>query len=291
MRHEEREDESDGREGAAVLRADLHTHTTYSDGSCSPAEVAARATEAGVELLAMTDHDSLEGAEEKAAAVRAHGLIGVSGWEVSAYRKGRVHVLGYGCRAGEAYRAFSEERRACALIRAGEMIERANAKLGLSVTIGEAERFHEKKDTPLHTMHVVRAFCERLGRDVRSVYSQLFEWGKPAYSEYGRPSPGDAVNVIHACGGIAVLAHPGKIRIRKTDRFTIMDEVRELGIDGIECYHSSHTEEEAERYVKYAREHRLLVTGGSDFHADGRGRKVGFPLFTAAEDLLAALGL
>ena len=271
------------------MRADLHIHTYYSDGAYPPAQIAAMAREAGLSLISMTDHDSLAGLEEKTRAAADSGLSYMPGWEVSAYRGDlKVHILGYGCRICAPYEQFLRARREGALARAEDIIARANEYFGLDVTLADAERFHQKKDAPLHTMHIVAAFAERLGRDKGDLYAAAFEPGKPCHSLIGRPSPQDAIDVIHASGGIAVLAHPGRIKLSAERRFSLMDELVGRGLDGIECSHSDHTEEQTAQFAAYARLRGLLQTGGSDFHAEGRNRVIGQPPFSPSEELLAA---
>ena len=271
------------------MRADLHIHTYYSDGAYSPAQIAAMAREAGLSLISMTDHDSLAGLEEKTRAAADCGLSYVPGWEVSAYQGDlKVHILGYGCRICAPYEQFLRARREGALARAEDIIARANEYFGLDVTLADAERFHQKKDAPLHTMHIVAAFAERLDRDKGDLYAAAFEPGKPCHSLIGRPSPQDAIDVIHASGGIAVLAHPGRIKLSAERRFSLMDELVGRGLDGIECSHSDHTEEQTAQFAAYARLRGLLQTGGSDFHAEGRNRVIGQPPFSPSEELLAA---
>ena len=138
-------------------------------------------------------------------------------------------------------------------------------------------------------MHIVAAFAARLGCNKGDLYAAAFEPGKPCHSTLGRPAPRDAIDVIHASGGIASLAHPGRIKLEDEGRFSLMDELVDAGLDGIECSHSDHTEEQTEQFAAYARLRGLLRTGGSDFHAEGRSRVVGQPPFTPAEELLAAL--
>lgn len=269
------------------MRADLHIHTYYSDGKYSPHEIARRAAEAGLDLISMTDHDSLEGLPEKRAAAREAGLSFIAGWEVSSYAgDAKVHVLGYGCRPCAAYEQFLEERKRGALVRAEEMIAKGNAYFHLSLSLADAERFHLKKSAPLHTMHVVSAFSERLGIGKGELYLSAFASGRPCYSGRMRPAPQDAIRVIHASGGIASLAHPGRIPLDEESRFALMNELADGGLDGIECYHSDHTFTEAERFASFARERGLLITGGSDFHAEGRNRVIGQPPFRPSEALL-----
>ncbi len=273
------------------MRADLHCHSHYSDGFYSPEEVLLRAKSSGVTLCSITDHDSMEGAEEKRACAKALGICYLDGWEVSAYLKGKVHVLGYGCQRKEAYRAFVEARKEGAVLRAQEMIERANRVLNLSLTIDHAQAFHQKENAPLHTMHVVRAFAKELGVYYGDLYEQLFAEGKEAHSTLCRPTPQEAVDVIHACGGKAFLAHPARILLDEHEKKVLLDHLVDGGLDGIECYHSAHTAVDTEYFLRYASSRRLLVSGGSDFHKDGTGRKVGFPAFYANGELLMALSV
>ena len=271
------------------MRADLHIHTVYSDGAYTPAQIAAAAKQAGLGLLSMTDHDSLAGLAEKRAACEALGISYVAGWEVSAYEGAlKVHILGYGCRICAPYEQFMRARFEGAAARVEESIAKANAFYGLSLTLADVERFHLKKDAPLHTMHVVSAYAERLGVPKGELYSTAFESGKPCHSALGRPSPQDAIDVIHAAGGIAVLAHPGRIRLFGEARLALMDRLTAGGLDGIECVHSDHTAAETELFAAYARAHALLETDGSDYHAEGRSRAVGLPPFVPSEALLAA---
>lgn len=274
------------------MRADLHIHTVFSDGSHTPREVARMAKENGVRLISLTDHDTMGDLAEKRAAAEEEGLFFVSGWELSAYTaSARVHVLGYNCRAGAEYAAFCGARREAAKERALDMIAKANSILGTFVTLSDCERQKKVSGAPFHTMHVVRAFAEAVGRDGNELYGELFDLGKPAHSAIGRPTPFEAVRIIHACGGISSLAHPARIGLAEEERDALIDALAEAGLDGIECFHSQHTEGEKEYYSKLAKKRGLLITGGSDFHAEGRDRTVGQPFFDADERLLSALGL
>ena len=278
------------------MKADLHIHTYYSDGKYSPDEIASFAKEAGVGLLSMTDHDSMEGLEEKRAAAKNAGLQFVSGWEVSSYDTiGKVHILGYGCVPNEAYHSFLEERRQGALIRIADTVKKANAYFGLSLTMEDVEREHVKKEAPLHTMHAVRAYARVLNAGKNALkmklgqlYLNYFALGKPAYSDLCRPLPVHALNVIHASGGIACLAHPGRIA-GGTAREELMDGLCRAGLDGIECFYTTHTREETEYFCAYAQKHGLYKTGGSDFHAEGGRAVLGLPQFYPDERLLRVL--
>lgn len=289
-------------------------HSLFSDGKYPPSELAARAKRGGIGLFSLTDHDTMDGCEEAARAAEACGIGFVNGWEISAYEGAcKVHVLGYGCEENEAYRAFERERREGAEVRVREMIERANAFFGLNVTRADAERFHTRKSAPVHTMHAVAAFAEALSADRGELYRTCFARGGPAFSEACRPTPEEAIAVIHACGGVAVLAHPGRIlrlsdeklaRLRTAadeeerralllenakERDELIERLLSCGLDGIECFYTTHTVMETEHFLSVAKGRGLLITGGSDFHADDGAHVLGAPAFSPDPALLRAL--
>lgn len=271
------------------MRADMHMHTVYSDGLLRPAELARRAKAAGVELISFTDHDTLAGDEEKRAAAEEYGLSYVRGWEISSYDAYKIHVLGYGCGENAAYFEFLEERQRGARLRAQDRIKKANAYFGLSLTIADAEKERAQADTPLHTMHVVRAYARRLNLSDEETYRLYFNVGKPADSGLCRPTPEQAIDVIHATGGFAVLAHPGRIHLEGKEREKLFDRLVAHGLDGIECVYTTHTASETESFLRYARARNLLQTGGSDFHKDDNAHEIGRPRFFAGMQLLAKL--
>ncbi len=293
------------------MRADLHLHSVCSDGKYSPAEVVRRVKESGTEAFSLTDHDTMEGCEEAEAAAKEYGLTFVRGWEISAYDNGsKVHILGYGSRADGAYEKFLRERREKAEERAERMRVLANKFYGISVTMDEIEAYHVRKDSPIHTMHVVRAFAEKLQKSAGETFVEAFVRGKPAFSEFGRPSPEEAIEVVRDSGGVSVLAHPGRVlcfseeeerayygggdRIAlkaKSDpkRAKLLARLVEAGLCGIECRYTTHTAEETAEFCSFAEKHGLIVTGGSDFHADGGRAKVGEPPFDLDETTLRRL--
>lgn len=289
------------------MRADLHLHTVCSDGAYSPSEIAARCKAAGAELFSITDHDNMGGLREGAEAAKRLGLHFVRGIEVSAYLGAtKVHILGYGCEEGEAYSRFLEERRSGALRRAEEIVRRADELFSLNVTMEDVGRYHTRGGTPLHTMHIVQAFADRLSADPAALYREAFAPGAPAYCDLCRPTPVGAVRTVHEMGGLAVIAHPAQILVLPPEisarfrmlppaeqeeiksafsgaRDGLMEELAAAGADGIECYHPTHTAEETERFLAFAKAHGLFVTGGSDFHADGGPRAVATPVFDACK--------
>ncbi len=272
-----------------MKRADLHVHSVYSDGKYTPDEVCKRAKAAGVEVLSITDHDTMNGRQEKRTAAKKYGLESVDGWEISAYAGDeRVHILGYGCDDGEAYRAFMQKRVDSALARAQERVEKLN-KIGIPLTVEAILAGQADKTAPIHTMHVARPLGELLGISAGEAYLRYLEKGCPAYSAIGRPTPEEAVECIRLSGGVAFLAHPGRIRITEEEKERLIVTLLDRGLDGIECYYSTHTPMQTELYCGLAKKYGLQVSGGSDTHWEDGRHFYGVPEFFVGDEFIAYL--
>ncbi len=268
------------------MRADLHIHSTYSDGLCSPDELCRLAKFRGVELLSITDHDTMNGEEVKRTAAKKYGINYLSGWEISAYQEGeQVHILGYGCAQNAAYLAFMTKRMEMARLRAEERVEKLQA-LGVPVTIEQVLLFRKDPAAPIHTMHVARAAAAMLGLHDSEVYREYLARGKAAYSDIGRPTPKQAIDCIHASGGIAVMAHPGRIWISAEEKEGLIKSLADYGLDGIEAFYTTHTERDTAWFKNLAEKYHLLITGGSDTHIEDNTHTIGKPAFYADERLL-----
>lgn len=275
------------------MKADLHTHSIYSDGVYTPEEIAEIAASAGVGLLSVTDHDNMDGDDKKRAAIEAKGIIYVSGWEVSAYDDlGRkIHITGYNCsRNSSAYKEFMRARIEGGYVRAEDIIKKLRAH-GIFITMEEVETQRPVKSAPIHTMHVARAVAAKgYYKDEFEVYRLCLSRGRFAHSGLCRPSPVQAIRVIADCGGISSLAHPGRIEMDDKEKEGLIKSLAGEGLNGIEAVYATHTVEDTEYFKAIAGEFSLLVTGGSDMHKQGlAGRFVGQPLFEPDEKLLSAL--
>lgn len=237
--------------------------------------------------LSITDHDTLEGAAVKRAAAAKYGLRYVSGWEISAYAgRDKIHILGFGCdENGEAYAAFLQTRKAASLARAKDSAQKLRA-LGIPVTLQDVEEFHRDPSSPIHTMHIARAAAKKLGISEREAYLRYLSVGMPANSNIGRPTPREAIDCIHALGGIAVVAHPGRLEMPENEREKTILSLIGYGVDGIEAYYTTHTERETEKFLALARAHGLFVTGGSDTHVEDGTHAIGTPRFSPSSALL-----
>jgi 3',5'-nucleoside bisphosphate phosphatase len=249
---------------------DLQSHSTASDGSLPPGEVVAAAADAGVQLLALTDHDTVDGVDEALEAGAVQGLRVVPAAELSALDPdGRdLHILGYGfdhhqAALRDALAAWSADRAA----RAHRMADALRAT-GLEIelpdraTIGRPHLARAAFEHPANRM--------RLAREEIVNSSQLLEAylvpGAPAFLPRTTPTIPEAIAAIHGAGGVAVWAHPfwdldSSSAVRET-----LDRFADEGLDGVEAFYPTHSPEQTALLVARADERGLLTTGSADFH-------------------------
>ena len=254
-----------GPEGAHV---DLHAHSTASDGSKSPTAVVAAAKAAGLSAIALTDHDTMDGVAEAVAAGDTFGLRVVPGVELSATDDQReVHLLGlHITRPGaieDSLREFRDRRHA----RAVEIVAKLNA-LGVPITFEDV--LDRAGDAAIGRPHLARVLIETgWARDSRDAFDRYLGAGKPAYVPKHRLSVADAIALVHAGAGLAVLAHPGPEGRRETvERFVAN------GLDGVEVRHPGHTSEDTNRLGALTEFFNLVPSGGSDWHGAMEGPRV-----------------
>jgi predicted metal-dependent phosphoesterase TrpH len=250
-----------------TVYADLHTHTHCSDGTLAPEALVARAAERGLKVLAVTDHDTTRGLEAARAAAEAHGLTLVAGAELSVEVEGRaIHLLGYGFDDAhpairEYLASFTERRRA----RLDEM-RRALVEQGVSVSTEVIDRQVGTSAAPGRP-HLARALVEEGHVETyRAAFEQHLETDRPAYVPAPTSPAETAIEVLHAAGGVAVVAHPGQWMPGD-----LLTTLREKGVDGIECITPSHPDYLVDYYQNLCRSHNLLMTGGSDYHGEAEG--------------------
>lgn len=246
-----------------LIRAELHSHSTYSDGAYEPTQLAKMCAERGVQTWALSDHDTCEGCAEAATAAAEHGIEFITGIEVSAYIDRSIHVLGYGVDpASPVLLDYSKQRLQARQDRMALMIERLR-DLGVDIDVERVQRIAGKGS--IGRPHLARALVE-VGA-VESMQDAFDNWisnnGK-VYVATTWPKVPDAIDIINAAGGIAVLAHPGIY-----DRDEHIGDWVDAGIVGIEVRHPKHSAEDEARYTDLARRFGLLTTGSSDFHGPG----------------------
>jgi predicted metal-dependent phosphoesterase TrpH len=256
-----------------LLNADLHCHSTVSDGTLSPAEVAARAAAQGVQIWALTDHDELAGQAAARTAALDLGMGWLGGVEISVSFAGEtVHIVGLGI-------AHDHEplRAALQAVRAGRR-ERAQRMAAGLAAVGipgafEGALAHVGNPELISRTHFARFLVER-GHctDTHEVFRRYLVEGKPGYVPTEWARLGDAVRWITAAGGVAVIAHPARYRFGPSAEYALFSEFVAHGGRGVEVMTGGHNEAERRRYAETALEFGLLASRGSDFHAPGESR-------------------
>lgn len=273
------------------MRADLHTHTVVSDGELFPRDVADSAAKNGVELIAVSDHDAMQACAELSVLAKERGLNFVNAIEVSAYdERIKFHTLGYNLDE-EKFKPFLDRLFENSFKRAEDIIFKLNA-IGIKLTMEDVDAERYSKTAPVHSMHIARAMVKRgYGDNVIKVFRKYFTYGKPAFSVIHRPTPEETCEAITYAGGLAVVAHPGRINMSGDVLEKKLVRLKDCGLGGIEVYYTTHTQIQTAYYENLAESLCLLKTGGSDTHRFGSGREIGKPVFHADKELLERLGL
>lgn len=273
------------------MRADLHIHTNRSDGTLTPQTVAQIASRAGVELLSVTDHDTVKAYEEVKAECAKLNVKAVCGIEVSAYfGEVKVHTLGYNFNLNSPkIKGFLDELYQGSLARAEEIIFLLK-KCGVEISLAEAAAERFSADTPLHAMHIARAAVKKgYAPAPFAFYEKFLARGRQAFVNLYRPTPERATQILTEAGGFVSLAHPARIELDKAEIKLLISRMKEYGLGGIEAVYSAHTKGETAYYKELAKEFGLNITGGSDTHNPTGGRKIGTPFFQPDKKLLQIL--
>lgn len=278
---------------------DLHIHSTASDGSLSPNAIVTRATELKLAAIAITDHDTIAAHQELASHKSTGPLELISGVEISADwpagfgGKGSLHILGYdfdpqhpGLNQLLTILTHSRSKRI------PRMVERLQ-QLGIPIhmdALGMAQRSNQSLGRP----HIAEWLVDNgYAASIKMAFDQLIGNGCPAYVDKERAPCSQAIQTIRDAGGVAVLAHPGILKISPGPQFErFLKALQAAGIQGMEVYYPDHSPEQTRYFEKTALALGLVSTGGTDFHGDlipdlqmgtGRGN------FTVAHELLSAL--
>ena len=247
--------------------ADLHLHSHFSDGTFTPEEISAHAQRHGLRAIALTDHDTVEGCERTAAACAAVGVEFIVGTELTAEHNGNeLHILAY-LVDPQNPQLLSEigKFQSVRQDRIREMVARINE---LNIPLQVEDVFALANCRSPGRPHVARAMVKaRLCGTLDEAFDRFLKKGRPAWVPKAKMSALEGIQLIHQAGGLAVMAHPG---LNRTDE-SIPDLVR-AGLDGIECFHTKHNAATSDRYQRIAREHSLLITGGSDCHGLSKGK-------------------
>ncbi len=269
---------------------DLQSHSIHSDGALPPSDVIAHAASAGAELVALTDHDTIDGVPEAREAAVRHGLAFSPAAELSAVHGEHedLHILGYELDDGdEDLEAILHDYRGDRARRIGEMADRLR-ELGFELDDAPLEarraagkpigRPHLADAVLAHPANAARLAQEGIhGRD--ALFPPYLVPGAAAYVARSRPTVAQAVEVIHAAGGVAVWAHPFWDLDRVDEALATLASFVDAGLDGVEAFYATHGPEETRVLHEAAQRHGLLTTGSADFHGPEHERFNAFLAF------------
>lgn len=249
------------------FRADLHCHTSSSDGSATPSELLNLAKASGLSGLSITDHDSVEAYKTAMPIAKELGIEMVSGVEFSTVHNYlSVHILAYsfGLNAPEIH-AFCEKHHERRLKRNRDILKKLSQK-GMPISeeemlacVRQAE--HEMKHT-IGRPHIAQAMIKKgFVTSIQEAFKKYLGEDKPCYAPGESFSTEETIEIIHRAGGLAIIAHPHLI-----DDPVILKQLIEMPFDGIECYYAKFPQESNKRWLKIAEKKQWLITGGSDFH-------------------------
>lgn len=294
------------RYGSGGPRADLHVHTTASDGTWSPEEAVAKAYTLGLAAVGIADHDTVDGLETAGAAGRRLGILVVPGVEINTdlpldtgatrgsgkVARRELHILGYHVDPGnQTFLMELADLRRARTDRMEQMLAKLQALPGTGhePALSMADVRRQAGTAPLGRPHLARAMVTAgYATSVREAFERYLNSGCPLYVPRRKVDPTEAMQLIRAAGGVPVLAHPA---LAGCD--TLIPSLVAGGLRGLEVYHPSHDPDDVRRYLALAAHHDLLITGGSDFHGDepGHGKGPGVTLGSVTVPLERALAL
>lgn len=272
------------------IRADFHTHSTASDGSLAPADLPRQALRRGLSILALTDHDTTIGLAPAAAAADEIGIRLIPGIELSTdVEPGEIHILGYGIDAhDETLQRTLATLRQARESRIDRMVERLDA---IGIVLDRETIRPSRPGGSVGRPHVAQAMIAAgYVTSISEAFERYIGNGKPGYVPSQRLTPIEAIRLITASGGLAFHAHP----LTSPHFPENLEELVAAGLAGIEAYYGEYSPAQREQLARLAADHRLLISGGSDYHGEKykHGRDLGAVDIPEAvtEAFLSALG-
>lgn len=247
---------------------DLHLHSTYSDGSHTPAELVGLARAANMAAISLTDHDNVGGLDEATAEARIKNIKFIPGIELSSKFRGRnIHLLGYFIDwHNKDLTSKLKELREARVVRIHELIDRLNNN-NVNIKFEDIDGVSDRSS--IGRVHVAKAlYKKQLVRSVSEAFKKYLVPGTKTYVDKKVLPAEESIEVIKKAGGLAFIAHPG---IEKLNNH--IDQLVDLGIDGIEVYHPNHRMDDIIFFEDYVNKKQLLCSGGSDFHGTNSSLK------------------
>lgn len=245
---------------------DLHTHSHFSDGELSPTDLVATASQQGVTVMALTDHDTIAGLDEAYLAAKHHAMQLIAGVEITARWTNRdIHVVGVNFNPNHpALIQFLDAQAQRRATRAQAIIEKLQ-QLGCD---NVAQKIQQMGALDAITRaHFAKYLVEQgFAKDFKSAFKKYLATGKPAFVATDWPSMTAVIDIIQQAGGQAILAHPGRYELSRTKLRLLIEQFKAAGGDAMEVITSNHTTDQVLSMAKLAEEFHLLASSGSDFH-------------------------
>lgn len=255
-----------------MVFADLHLHSTASDGNLSPREVVGLAKEKGIQVISLTDHDTTQGLAEAMAAGKELSVKVIPGIELSTETQGEeIHILGYYIDHGDpGLQGVLTQLKEARVGRIKEITRRLQ-DLGFALTWEEV-REEARGASSIGRPHVAQVMVKKgYAKSIAEVFARWIGPGKPAFVTRYKLPTAQAVELLHSAGGLAFLAHPGLL----TEGIEWAEKLLSLPLDGIEVYHSEHSQAQSQEFLAWARAKNLHISGGSDCHGRPHDIKMG----------------
>ena len=261
-------------------KVDLHTHTTFSDGALEPKELLDLAKKKNIDVIGITDHDTIDGLSEAIRYGKTIGIEVVPGLEISTDIEGQeVHLLGYYINYKDPelkkYLNFFRKER----LERAKRILRKLENIGLTLNLSDVQELAQ--NSPICRPHIAKAMVKAgIVKDFYTAFNKYIGDTGPACEKKIHVSPQSAIKIINDAGGLAFIAHPGRMKE------SILTSLINLGIDGIEVIHSSHKKNQQKFYRGIVNQYCLLESGGSDFHGGPRNDTENFGKYFTSEAVL-----
>ncbi|MFI3163265.1 MAG: PHP domain-containing protein [Bacillota bacterium] len=266
-------------------KSDMHMHSIYSDGFLTPHELVREGVKRGVQVMSLTDHDTMQGVSEMLEECKKAGIIGLSGVEFSSMGECEVHIIGYGLDPlDENLQKEIKELQEARDRRNAELLQKL-AEHDMIVTVEEMREFsgHVLGRSQIGLVMAKKGYV----RNVNQAFDLWIGNGKPCFISSHKKTPEEIIGLIKRYGGKAVLAHPGRLKMKNQEPF--IASLASEGLHGIEVHYSTHSYEEVRFYNRMAKKYNLIATVGSDFHGEGRSAKIGKPDWGMDEKIIREL--
>ncbi|MCK5077971.1 MAG: PHP domain-containing protein [Calditrichia bacterium] len=248
---------------------DLHTHSTFSDGSLTPEQLVKEAVKCNLSAIALTDHDTVSGIPNFLKACKKHRIKGIPGIEFSVNDElsggGQVHLIGlFIDHHSTVINKYAKAMKQHRIERNRKIVEKLN-QAGIVITAKDVE--NENADGVLGRVHIAKALIKkRMISSVQEAFDTLIGPGKPAFVPKPRFQAEEIINMIHQANGIAILAHPLYLNFASNKITPFINELVKYGLDGVEVFYPNTPKKIVHTLLKIVEEKKLLISGGSDYH-------------------------